>query len=448
MHRITILGAGESGVGAALLGRAHGHDVFVSSAHGIASRYKAQLERHGICFEEGQHTETMVLRADEVVKSPGISDKVHIVQCIQRAGIPIIDEVVLAGRYTQAPVVGITGTNGKTTTTHLLYHTLQAAGIVAELAGNVGQSFAKAVLHTSPACWVIELSSFQLEYSQGLVPHIAIVLNITPDHLDRYESNFERYIAAKLTWLGRMHTSGHVIYVQDDPVLAAHLRPHCTPATLHPVRLAEMGCAERNLLTSCRLTGLHNAYNALAVIEAARLLGAEANGIARGLSSFVGRPHRMQQIAVIQGVTYYNDSKATNVDAVKAALQACSTPVVWIAGGVDKGNDYTSLLALVRQKVRALVCLGRHNASLLGFFRNHVDHACSVEDMQEAVRQAHFLAQSGDTVLLSPACASFDLFENFAERGSCFEAAVLELEKHLVYDNVKKGGSRLAGSSS
>ena len=440
--KIVILGAGESGVGAAILARAQGLDVWVSDAGTIAPQYKEALRTHQIAFEEHTHTLSAVLDACEIVKSPGIPHSVPVVQAAIEAGIPIISEVELASRYTTAKLIGITGSNGKTTTAHLTYHILQQAGLHVGLAGNVGTSFARSVSQHQYDCYVLELSSFQLEDIEAFRPDVACLLNITPDHLDRYQGQMELYISAKFHLLRNMPPQACVVYNQDDTYIQARLASMATKPALHAISLHHEvmrgACAKYGQLhctlndhsfsipqSSLKLLGQHNQYNALAAMTMAGLMGVTPQAIQAGLSTFAGVPHRMEWVTDIQGVAIYNDSKATNVAAAAAALASVDSPIIWIAGGQDKGNDYEALHPLVEERVKALVCLGKDNSKLLQHFGHTVKHTYATQDVMHAVSQALAWAAPGDTVLLSPACASFDLFANFEARGAAFKHAVL-----------------------
>jgi len=435
MKRMVILGAGESGTGAALLAQAKGFEVFVSDAGTIAPHYKAALIARKIAFEEGQHSPAMVLSADEIVKSPGIPEHVPIVQALRKAGTPIIDEVELAGRYTQAFLIGITGTNGKTTTANLTYHLLKTAGLNVGLAGNVGKSFARSVLEEKYDCYVLELSNFQLEGTQVFKADIACLLNITPDHLDRYQGQMAPYIQAKFRILQNMTPKDHFIYNQDNANIQAYLQQHTIVPQQHPLSITQPSETVRTqlaLLGNARfpLQGPHNRFNALIAITVAQLLEMETPTIQRGLATFTGVPHRMEWVAEIRGVNFYNDSKATNVEAAEVALKSFDRPIIWIAGGQDKGNDYTPLQLLVRKHVKALICLGRENTKITQVFQQVVSAIHTTQQMEEAVSMALACAQPGDIVLLSPACASFDLFKNFEERGEQFKQAILKANCH------------------
>ncbi len=430
MKKVVILGAGESGTGAALLAHANGLEVFVSDAGKIPMPYKEELVAHNIVFEEGKHSQETILAADEVIKSPGIPDSAPIIQCIQKKGLPIIAEIELASRYTQALLIGITGTNGKTTTTHLSYHLLKAAGLNVDMAGNVGSSFARKVLANKHDYYVLELSNFQLEGMYACKLDIACLLNITPDHLDRYHGQMEPYIQAKFRILQNMSAQEHCIYNQADPNIRAYLPQHTMLPCQHPVSIQEYSTLADDALSmlttaNFKLQGPHNWFNALVAVKVAQILGIDATKIQAGLATFTGVPHRIEFITEIGGVPFYNDSKATNVAATYAALKSFERPIIWIAGGRDKGNDYAALQPLAKTRVKAMICLGKDNAKISQAFQQVVAPIHETQQVKEAVAIALALAQPEDLVLFSPACASFDLFKNFEERGECFKQAVL-----------------------
>ena len=440
--RIVVLGAGESGVGAAVLAWTKGYDVFVSDCGTIAEKYKAMLLDRGILFEEGHHTEAQILNADEIVKSPGIPDTAPIVRAAVERGIPILSEIELAGRYTDARMVCITGSNGKTTTTSLTYHILREAGLDVGLAGNIGRSLALQVAEDPHACYVIELSSFQLDNMYSFKADIAVLMNITPDHLNRYGGEMQRYVDAKLRILQNQTRADAFIYWADDPILRREVAKHHPEAACYPFsdadrpelkgRLTADGqiCIEtpRGTLriprTALALRGTHNLYNSLAAATAARLAGADDASIRRGLETFRGVEHRLEPVARVADVEYINDSKATNIDSCRYALQSVETPIVLILGGTDKGNDYGEIEAMVRAKARGLVFLGVDNRKLHAAFDGKVPATCDARSMAEAIAQAARMARPGDTVLLSPCCASFDLFRNYEDRGEQFKQCV------------------------
>ena len=432
MHEIVILGAGESGVGAALLAQARGLKVFVSDANNITSPYKAELIAHNIAFEEGKHSQDVILAADEIVKSPGIPDSTQIIQIIRKAKLPIIAETELASRYTQAFLIGITGTNGKTTTTHLVYHLLKKVGLNVSMAGNVGTSFARRVLENKHDYYVLELSNFQLEGMYTCKLDIACLLNITPDHMDSYQGQMAPYIRAKFRILQNMTSKDHFIYNQTDVNIQAYLQQHSILPCRHPVSTQQSSTEELDNLRALwptnnhALQGAHNRLNTLVAMKTAQLLDVGAAEIKATLSTFTGVPHRIEWIAEIDGVLFYNDSKATNVEATYAALMRFTQPIVWIAGGKDKGNDYTMLKTVAKTQVKAMVCLGKDNTKIRQAFEQIVKPIYTTTEMKESIAIAISLAQPGDVGLLSPACASFDLFRNFEERGECFRQTVLQ----------------------
>ena len=446
---VVILGAAESGVGAALLAQAKGHAVFVSDRGPIQPDYKAKLTQAGIEFEENQHTLDKILAADEVVKSPGIPEKAPVIQALRDKNIPIISEIEFAGRYTNAKCICITGTNGKTTTTLLIHHLLKSAGLKVGLAGNVGYSLAEQVIADKHDYYVVELSSFQLDDTHEFQPWIAILLNITPDHLDRYDYSLENYAQAKLRIARNLDGAGTFIYNADDEVTnkyfqSVFLQARQLPFSLHhrhDVHLAGYYINETTLCTNLSpgldeeggeqvsttnspLIGQHNRQNTLAAVLAARVAGLSSVQIEAALATFQNAAHRLQLVGEIDGVRYINDSKATNVEAAWYALDGIHQPIIWIAGGTDKGNDYGSLLNLAEHRVKALICLGVDNAKLYAAFGSIVPHIEETQSMTDAVARAAAQATAGDVVLLSPCCASFDLFKNYEDRGQQFAAAV------------------------
>ena len=442
--RLTILGAGESGIGAALLGKAKGYSVFVSDFGSIKSHFKSELQEAGIEYEEGTHTEERILQSDLVVKSPGIPDTVSIIKKLRAQGNLIISEIELAAKYTHAKLIGITGTNGKTTTALLTYHILKEAGYHVGLAGNVGMSFARQELNYDYDWYVLELSSFQLDDTYETRLEIGILLNITPDHLDRYEYDLQKYIASKMRIFHLVHLGRHAVYWQDDPLLEGGVAKATSELNVHPFSLsgdaAEISHIQNDRLfyvpldfeilaprADISIKGLHNMQNALAAGNAALIAGVSEKDLLHGLKTFKNTAHRLEPVRQLEEVEYINDSKATNLDSVKYALDAFDTPIVWIAGGIDKGNDYSLVEALVQEKVKALICLGKDNTKLITSFENIVPVVKTTDDLLKAVRWAKELANPGDTVLLSPACSSFDLFSNYEDRGNQFKKAVLAL---------------------
>lgn len=444
MSKIVVLGAGESGTGAAILAKAKGFEVFVSDSGLIKPKYKAMLDAHGIEWEEGRHTEERILSAGEVVKSPGIPNSAPIVQKLVAQGTHIISEIEFAGRFTDACMICITGSNGKTTTTMLTHHILQKAGLDVGLAGNVGNSLALQVAESPHSVYVIELSSFQLDNMYDFKVDIAVLLNITPDHLDRYDHIMQNYVDAKFR-ITRNQTANDVfIYWNDDPIIHREVERIKPAATLYPFALShEEGVKayeENNLLKVetekgaftmneelLALSGTHNVYNSLAASISAKVMGIQNEKIREALMDFMGVEHRLEKVARVRGVDYINDSKATNVNSCWYALQSMKTPVVLILGGTDKGNDYSEIENLVRKKVRGLIFLGKDNSKLHGFFDRKVAQISDAHSMKEAVDIAYNMAQKGDTVLLSPCCASFDLFENYEDRGRQFKDCVRAL---------------------
>lgn len=445
MTKIVILGAGESGVGAAILAKDKGFDVFVSDMGAIKPRYRQILADEGIDFEEGTHTRSRILDADIVVKSPGIAKETPIMQLIASKNIPVESEIEFAGKYTDAKMVCITGSNGKTTTTMLIHHILSNAGLDVGLAGNVGNSLAYQVARCPHNVYVIELSSFQLDDMHSFKADVAVLLNITPDHLDRYDNKFENYVRAKFRILQNMGTTEAFIFWHDDPVIQSQLKQiklqtrtfplaetdNDTEGLPHPAAYVSNGTVVVNTpgtsMTMPRadlsLNGLHNLYNSLAAALSACLLNIPADKVRRALSDFEGVEHRLEYTATIDGVRYINDSKATNVNSTFYALESMTTPVVLILGGKDKGNDYSEILPLVRQKVKAIVAMGLHNEKIVDFFGSEVP-VTSTDNLGDALAECRRLATTGDTVLLSPCCASFDLFTSYEDRGRRFKDAV------------------------
>jgi UDP-N-acetylmuramoylalanine--D-glutamate ligase len=442
--RLVILGGGESGVGTAILGKKKGYDVFVSDFGKIKENYKEVLSINGIKWEEGKHTENKILNADVVMKSPGIPDKSPIVILLVENKIPVISEIEFAAPFTNAKTIGITGSNGKTTTTMLTYHLLKSAGINVGLGGNIGKSFAWQVAEDRYDYYVLELSSFQLDGNINYRPDIAIITNISPDHLDRYEYKYENYIASKFRITMNQTENDFLIYDADDEAISEWLKNNTTKAQLIPFSLTktfekgaflkdnnmEININEEEFVMETQyiaLEGKHNLKNAMAATSVAKLLQIRKQTIRESLSNFQGVEHRLEKVLKIQNVQYINDSKATNVNAAFFALDSMNSPTVWIVGGVDKGNDYSELMSLVHEKVKAIICLGVDNKKIIDAFGNIVDIMIEVTSMQDAVTMAQRLSEKGDTVLLSPACASFDLFENYEDRGRQFKNAVQNL---------------------
>ncbi len=444
MKRIVVLGAGESGTGAAILAQAKGFDVFVSDFSTIDPKYKEMLDSHGIRWEEKQHTEADILNADEIIKSPGVPDKAPMIKKLKEKGIHIISEIEFAGRYSLSKMICITGSNGKTTTTMLTYHILKQAGLDVGLAGNVGNSLALQVAESPHAVYVIELSSFQLDNMYDFKADVAIILNITPDHLDRYNYEMQNYVDAKFRILQNQTADDAFIFWNDDPIVAREIAKRHPQATLYPFAETHeegvKGYIDNNKMiletlkgtfvmerNSLALKGVHNLYNSFAAGIAAKLVDIQDEKIRASLSDFTGVEHRLEKVARVKGVDYVNDSKATNVNSCWYALQSMTTPLVLILGGTDKGNDYSEIEQLVKEKVHALIFLGVDNAKLHAFFDGKVPEIEDALSMEECVLKAYKLAKKGDTVLLSPCCASFDLFKNYEDRGEQFKACVRNL---------------------
>jgi UDP-N-acetylmuramoylalanine--D-glutamate ligase len=444
MQRLVVLGGGESGVGTAILGKKEGYEVFVSDFGKIKQNYKDVLINNDIEWEEETHTETKILNADVVMKSPGIPDKSPIVKKLHEKQIPVISEIEFAAPFTKAITIGITGSNGKTTTTMLTYHLLKSGGLNVGLGGNIGKSFAWQVAESNFDYYVLELSSFQLDGIINYKPHIAILANISPDHLDRYEYKYENYIASKFRITMNQTADDYFIYDADDEAIANWLKQNKTNAQLIPFSISktfqkgaylkdnkmEVIINEEEFIMETEyiaLEGKHNMKNAMAATSVAQLMKIRKETIRESLSNFQGVEHRLEKVLKIQNVQYINDSKATNVNATFFALDSMTGPTVWIVGGVDKGNDYSELMSLVHEKVKAIVCLGVDNKKIIDAFGNVVDVMIEVDSMNDAVKMAQRLAEKGDTVLLSPACASFDLFENYEDRGNQFKYAVKNL---------------------
>lgn len=444
MKRLVILGGGESGVGTAILGKQKGYEVFVSDKGAIKTSYRDVLLNNEIEFEENTHTTSKILNADLVMKSPGIPDKAPVVKELKDKGISVISEIEFAAQYTAASIIGITGSNGKTTTTLLCHHILKAANLSVGVAGNIGDSFAQQVAENDVDLFVLELSSFQLDGIIKFAPHIAILTNISPDHLDRYDYDYDKYIAAKFRITENQTEADYLIYDADDIAIKGWLEKNRTKAKLIPFSIEQKLAygaflnedtieihlnTEKFIMSTSNLTlqGKHNVKNAMASAMAAQLLKVRKQTIKESLSNFEGAEHRLETVQKVRDVLYINDSKATNVNATFYALECMDNPTVWIVGGVDKGNDYNDLLPLVREKVKAIVCLGLDNQKITSIFSNVVDIIVETAGAEEAVKVAAKIASKGDTVLLSPACASFDLFENYEDRGRQFKKAVRTL---------------------
>ncbi len=441
---ISILGAGESGTGSALLAKSKGFSVFVSDQGNISPKYKTVLTEHGIDFEEGVHSEERILSSELVIKSPGIPDKAPLVKKLVAKQIPVISEIEFASKYTHAKLIAITGSNGKTTTTLFTYHLLKEMGLHVGLAGNVGKSFAWQVWEEDHDYYVLELSSFQLDGTYSLKPFVSILLNITPDHLDRYDYKFENYIDSKFRIAQNADDSTYFIVVEDDTVLSNEMTKRLFDTNILGLSLKDKrvsgaysdgeyiylnnGSGEKLKVDELPLKGKHNLTNMMAGFVAASVLGLDTREFVNKASTFKNAAHRLEFVRVYKEVTYINDSKATNVDSVYYALDAMPNNIVWIAGGVDKGNDYSAIEALVKERVKALVCLGKDNTKLHEFFGNKISKIVDASSMKEAIAESTSLAKAGDIVLLSPACASFDLFNNYEDRGDQFKHLVTELK--------------------
>lgn len=443
MKRIVVLGAGESGAGAAVLAKVKGFDTFVSDMSNISEKYKNLLKKYDISWEEGKHTEELILNADEIIKSPGIPNEAPIIQKLKAQDTPIISEIEFAGRYTNAKMICITGSNGKTTTTSLIYHIFKSAGVNVGLAGNIGKSLALQVATEQHDYYIIELSSFQLDDMYNFRANIAVLMNITPDHLDRYDHNMQNYINAKFRIAQNQTQNDAFIFWNDDPIIKQELSKHGIKAQLYPFSaIKEEGVVayvEQHEVVinkpiafnmeqeKLALTGTHNLYNSLAAGISANLAGITKDDIRKALSDFKGVEHRLEKVARVRGIDFINDSKATNVNSCWYALQSMPTKTILILGGKDKGNDYTEIEDLVKEKCSGLVYLGLHNEKLHTFFDRFGLPVADVQSMKDAVDAAYKMAQKGETVLLSPCCASFDLFKSYEDRGEQFKKCVLEL---------------------
>ena len=443
-EKLVILGGGESGIGTAILAMKEGFDVFLSDAGSISNQIKAELIKLGVHFEEGGHDMDRILQASLVMKSPGIPDHIELMKHVRSSGIKVVSEIEFASQFTSATLIGITGSNGKTTTTLLTHHLLKESGINAGIAGNIGHSFARQVAETDREVYVLEISSFQLDDIHKFKPEVAVITNITPDHLDRYENDFSKYIASKLRIIENQTSNQFLVFNSEDPVLVEALNDANTSVSKIPFGFqqpTEEGTyiSDNHIIiqrdksntmiqtNQFQLKGRHNLLNAMAAVSVAKLLEVSKDCIRESLTSFRGVPHRLEHFLKIQNVNYINDSKATNVNATYYALDSMRSQVVWIAGGVDKGNDYDTLLPLVREKVKAIVCLGIDNEKLLEVFSPVVEIIIETQSVDEAVKIAHKIAHKKETVLLSPACASFDLFKNYEDRGNQFKQAVRNL---------------------
>ena len=443
--RIVILGGGESGYGAAILAQKHGYDVFLSDKGILKDKYKTLLMEKNIPFEEGQHTESLILNADEIIKSPGIPEKAPLIQALIAQGTPILSEIEFAGRYTSAKKICITGSNGKTTTTLLTYHILKSAGLNVGLAGNVGKSFALQVAENSFDFYVLEISSFQLDNMYDFKADIAILTNISPDHLDRYNYDFQQYVNSKFRIIQNQTSEDAFIYSLDDPATTKELANRTIAAQQYPFTITEQQLPQGAFthqdsftlliknnplimkITELALQGKHNLSNSMAAGMASRILDLRKEIVRESLENFENIEHRLEFVARVHGITFINDSKATNVNSAWYALESMDKPVIWVAGGTDKGNDYNELMELVKMKVKAIICLTKDSSKIRAAFAGVVDTIIDTDSAEQAVRVAYDLGKDGDSVLLSPACASFDLFENYEDRGRQFKAAVKSL---------------------
>ena len=442
--RIVILGAGESGAGSAVLARKQGFDVFVTDSGAIKDKYREILVSHNIAFEEGKHTPELIMNADEVIKSPGLREDNPLVTAIREKKIPVVSEIEFAGRYTDAFKICVTGSNGKTTTTNMIYHMMKKAGLNVAMTGNVGNSFALAVAEGEYDYYVIELSSFQLDGMFDFKAEIAILMNITPDHLDRYDHEMQYYVDSKMRVIRNQTAADHFIWCADDPVTAGEVAKRTITSHSHPFSIDRCqgmaACVENDnlilqitqktsLMTihDLALKGRHNTYNSMAAAIAGKVLNIRKETIRESLTDFQGVEHRLESVIMVAGINFINDSKATNVNSTWYALECMKSEVIWIAGGIDKGNDYTELNTVVKEKVKAIVCLGKDNSKIISAFGDMVPTIVETTSMEEAVKSAYYLAHKGYTVLLSPACASFDLFNNYEDRGRQFKMAVRNL---------------------
>ena len=441
---IAILGAGESGIGAALLAQHKGYVVFVSDFGKIKPNFKSELVNNGIGFEEGQHTEEKILTADLIIKSPGIPETIPLLKQAAKQGIKIISEIEFAGRFTDAKMVCITGSNGKTTTTMLTHHILKEGGLNAGMAGNIGESLARQVIEDQYDIYVLELSSFQLDGMYDFKADIAILLNITPDHLDRYDYEMQNYVDSKFRIIQNLTNSEWFIYNADDPIIInevnkRQINAKCAPFSIQTTENMHGYINNNNQLIinlkpelimsihDLALKGKHNAQNSLAAGIASKILEIRNESVRESLQDFKNVEHRLEFVAKVNGIEFVNDSKATNVNSTWYALESMENELVWIVGGVDKGNDYDSLIPLVEDKVKAIICLGENNDKIIEIFTGVVDKIVEVKSAFHAVTSGYELAKSGQTVLLSPACASFDLFESYEDRGKQFKSAVRSL---------------------
>ncbi len=441
-NKIIILGAGKSGVGAAILAKKNAYEVFVSDISQIPEQYKNELDKHQILWEEGTHSENIILQGVEIIKSPGIPNDAEIIKAVKDKKIPVVSEIEFASRFTDGTIVGITGSNGKSTTSSLTYHMLKKAGLNVALAGNIGNSFAKQVAEKDMDYYVLEISSFQLDDIVNFKPHISVMLNITPDHMERYEHHFQNYIDSKFNIVKNQTEEDYFIYCLDDEVISQNIKNKSICAKAIPFsckkKITEGAYLEKEnikiflnkkndftmYLSKLALQGRHNVYNSMAAAVVASIFDIKKDVIRESLTDFQNLEHRLEFVTKVHGVEFINDSKATNVNSTWYALESTQKPVIWIAGGVDKGNDYSVLQELVKEKVKAIICLGKDNRNIHKAFSKLVDIMINTYSAEEAVKVAFHLANNGDRVILSPACASFDLFENFEERGREFKNAV------------------------
>lgn len=444
MKKVVVLGGGESGVGAAILAKKKGFEVFLSDKGVIQEKYKNILNEQQISFEEGQHTVETIFEADEIIKSPGIPDTIEMIQELKEKGISVISEIEFASRYTDAKIVAITGSNGKTTTTSLIYHILKEEGLHVGLGGNIGKSFAWQVAENNFDVYVLELSSFQLDGIVNFKPDVAVLLNITPDHLDRYQYKMENYVASKFRIAMNQTKEDYLVYSYDDEEIKKEIQNQNIQSQKIPFSLEkkiEKGAfvTENNItintigdtitmkIEDLALQGKHNVSNSMAAGIASKLLKVRKETLKNSLSSFEAVEHRLEKVLTIHGINFINDSKATNVNATYFALDSMETPTIWIVGGTDKGNDYADVMQLVKSKVKAIICLGVDNTKLINTFDGITSHMLEANSMRDAVQYAYALGEKGDTVLLSPACASFDLFKNYEDRGNQFKEEVRKL---------------------
>jgi UDP-N-acetylmuramoylalanine--D-glutamate ligase len=421
MKKLVVLGGGESGIGAASLAKHNNWDVFVSDAGTLTAAAKKEFEIIGVRYEEGGHSMEEILKAELVVKSPGIPNTIAVIKKIEEAEITMVSEIEFASNYTDAILIGITGSNGKTTTAMLTHHLLSDGGINAGLAGNIGNSFAQALLQDKHDVYVLEISSFQLEHIKKFHPYISVITNLSSDHLDRYDNSFKNYCTTKFKITKNQTAEDHFLYEADDKNITACIAQFSIKAQQYPYKNTMFTVNNPSLI------GRHNAKNAMAAATIAQLFKLSDQDIQASLQTFQGAPHRLEHVVNILKVAYINDSKATNINATFYALESMSKPTIWIVGGVDKGNDYSSLLPLVHEKVKAIVCLGVDNQKIIDVFSSMVKLLVQVKNMDDAVRASYDLSSKGDAVLLSPACASFDLFENYKDRGDQFKSAVRKL---------------------